>query len=1419
MRKRLISFACLTLLITGLLPSTRSSANPASTSVESSKRVISMKLSQLDKKANLPYTGDIGFVSYLDTIARYAMWIDFLKLDSQRNDSLNIGAAELNQYIKRYEEALKLGNEKFKDKKLGDDNFNLPNDIRVEALTSEISLYLQQILDPIKAEYDKAPDEDARTKIKTKNKNLLKYLYRPIYGVQNELEEINSVIPTVSAGTGDINVNSNNLVDYRRVWEYNPNISALGYLTTDPVFRRLLEYAKEVSTLESGTIGNIALNSSDVLVEKFITNNDDKKELSTAYFAALATSSIYVPFQSHAGDQVFTDTFRALIDKDKKATDEIIDAYTQLKSYKKPLYYRETDSNGNGVGRGYMITLANLVEKVRDNKKIELSLHKGSIKMGEDTNSYEYYNGMNGAIGVGVVKSETNEDKENNSSEENSNNNNGTEAVDKTPERTEISQANVGDPVTNSEDLTEPVLRIGTFGTINLNTALYKNKDVIAANGYGANLKYYRTPETVILNNVFSKNEKVINSLNANNQLLFMNPFGDIVLADDTIIYPGSANFNFYNKGWAYYSNTATVMNFYPSNIITGSLSPDSQEAIFNSPPKDSIGQNIIGYNVNQNGQDAYDTEMEKFRRDPYTAAVFSLDTDHIKTGFTVTQGWDTRVIINGEVVELMNAMKVSYDSGGLLGGIKDWFNEQQSSYFRFYQPYPMKSDSFFPLNYKDKEGIEKAVRIISNNMYLIYMSDKDGQAMESPNDMIDDGFVITNVVLQASNGVTNSGGLLKSISSNASYIFDNQAKLLQKTAADLFEAELNDFGGVEGVIGIKTAYQDTFFGSILGFLRDYYLVVVIAVFLYILIQYMRNSQTFVASIILAALVAGGAYATINWLPIVVPNIYNVVVERMSEKLAYKSLMYKVEQYDQTYGESAKSDNTGRFSKRTTSVDLKTLSESEFNDLCDRQNLDKRKLLSGGAVILDATNGIYLEGKVIKLNVDRLFYTFPITGSAVDVGNGLKQYQLSADKMYSSNIDYYMPYYTIAKNFTDNLNSFARIYQLQRETIAYSGDMEKDSFFVKSFMVSIPFLSPGQYTNEDGSPLTEDPDETLMLMSLQEVFGNELDFLGIRNLLENPDQKSKDTSWYQTAEQNKLLNKKNIDATVKRVNMLAKEFMIDNYYNFQQMSDENIIKVVSLYATMQLNSGLSTPINSVNPITLNFEELSLKDVLTCTLVNDFALFTNSDINLATHITNEYGFLTTVGLIVSLVEIFIIVNLIKYLVPALYLLFLVLMLLKFRSTDTKFNLVKGYLVCTSFIFGAFLVFCGMLSLVELLAGNSFNAIIMIIVCTGILIALADVLLGIMKNFTELGYGEHGTFTNAVFNNTILKLPGIRNLADNFGRGSRKLYNSGLDAYEKYCQSAYDYYDDRNVSRVIKDHDRNYSNSKDRFNERF
>lgn len=1418
MRKRIVSMLGAVIMTLSLIPNLKVNANPWSTSVESSKRVISLKMDDLNKKANLGYQGDMGLLHYVDTITRYSLWIDFLKKDNQRTDSLNMGAGELNEYIERYKATIASGNSRYQNMTVNGNKIEYSEGMSIEQIDSLSASVITSILDKIVEEYKQAGNDEAKqNKVKEDNKNVLKYAYRAVYGIQTELEEIRNVIPISNLGnTPSIDVNNGSLLDYRRVWDYSPSLTNITQISNNEKYIDLLAYAKEVSDLDNSSAININLNNAESLVEKFITGTDNKKELTTAYYAALATSSIYVPFQSHAGDELFTETLRALINKDAKTTDEIINAYSQLKSYKKPLYYRECNNNGEGTGNAYLITLADLVSKVTNDNKVELVIAEGKISMSSDTNTYEYYNGMDDINSSGVVNQEqqNNQNQEDNNGEEQQQSQNQQQQQNKPSDG--FSVADVGTPISNSGLLMEPVLRLGSYNTMGLDPAVYKNNDSISSANFTQAAHRYRTPETIALSNIFSKSQKAINSINPSNQLLFLNSFGDIVLADDTVVFPGSANFNFYNKGWSYYANTAAIMNYYPANLITGAMSPDSKDAIFNKPSSDMIGMEVVGYLTKEDSEKAYLEAMDKFRREPHSLYTFTVDNEHINASITLTQGWDTRVIINNEIIELMNALKPNYNHSGWLGGFKDWWNDATKGNFRYYQPFPIKSDGFFPAGYNITDENLKKARMIATNMYLVYMTDKEGQVLvDGANDMINDDFVIKQILEQASKGLTNATSLFKSVSESAEYLLDNQGKFMTKTAADLFSMELYNFGDVEGVMGIKTAYQDPFFGSVLGFLRDYFWIVIVAIFLFILAQYMRNSAGFFTAIILACLVSFGAYLTINWVPVVVPNLYNLGVERIADDLAFKSLMYKVEQYDKTYGESAKSDSTGRFSKRTTSVDLMTLTDSQFNDLCERQNLDKRALLSGKAIILDATNGVYIEGKVIKLNVDRLFYTFPITGENVDLGNGLLQYQLSADKMYSSNIDYYMPFYSIAKNLTNSVNSFARIYQLQRETIVYSSDMEKDSFFIKNFMVSIPFLAPGVYTKEDGTPLTENPDEALLLMELEEVFGDELDFLGIRGLLETSDQKIKDTLWYQTAEQNKLLNQKNIDATVARVNNLTKEFMIDNYYNFLQMSDENIIKVVSLFASMQFNGGVSNILNAVHPITLNFEELSLKDVLVCTLVDDYSLFTNTDIDLSQHLVNNYGFFTIVGLIIALIEIFIIVNAIKYLVPALYILFLVLLLWKFKTDDDKVPLVKGYLICSAFVFVSFLIFCGMLAVVEKIAGNSFIAFIMVIVCTVILFILLDVLLGIVRNFTELGYGQYGVFSGAVFNNTILKIPGVKQIVAGLNNGGRHLVNRSLDTYERYGHSPYDSLDDRMVNKVLKDHSNNYQDNKSKY----
>lgn len=1445
---RIFSFIIVVAMLSYIIPKSLTSASPWAQSVETSKRTISLKMNDMCNKANIQYAGDSGILYFADVITRYAVWIDFLEKDTQKGNSIELGIAELKDYKDKFLASVSFGKTLFPDGSPSGLKLDLDENDKAETFISKLAKLYDSYLSSIAEKYNSASDEE-KEKIIAENRKQLKYLYKGATGISNEIEEANNMIPASNLkDTININVNAN-LPYYTKVWEYSLSTAELDALFSKDEYSEILTKAMEIASMDDLSTTNIELNNSEDLVEKFITGDEQNKKLTTAYYACLATGATYVPFKSHAGDTVFTTTLSMLINADASTTRDIVDAYTALKKYRKPLYYRDAGKDGTPVGDAKLLTLKDLQTRIENDVNFHLVMGRQKISMNPDTNSFEYYANTETGVGVGIEyntensssqnSNENSNNGENSEGAESSNNSNNTEenksstVKDVENQRTSYSLGSISDAISNEADMTEPVATFGSYKLASTDVSIYKNKELISSLDVFMDgvVAWYMTPETILLKNVFASSQKTLNSLNSESQLLFMNAFGDIVLADETIVLPGASNYTLYNKGWNYYSNTAAVMNFYPRNILNGA-SGYGEEAFFSRPSDEKVGKYLLGYSTWNDGEDEFTESKNLFRRSIYGLSANRLNTSSIDMSLTYTAGWDTKFMINGEPEDLMNSMQVRYENGGVWQNVKNWFNETKLVDLRFLQPYNLSNEPLFPLNYEATDTSLKLARIIASNMYYVYTSDKDGQPlMDGPNDMLDEGRIITDVLMEASNGLTNANAVIKSVNNSIDNIFENQANILTKTLADLFGLQLETYKDVEGVVGLKSAFQEPFFGKVLGLLREYFWIILAVLLLFVIIQYMRNSSGFITAVVMAVLIGIGAYLIINWVPIFIPDTYNKVIERFADDLAFKSLMYKVEQYDKTYGESANSDKTGRFSKRTTSIDLYRLSDAQLKETCEQFNIDESLLLSGNAVILDSLNGLYIEGKDLKVNVDRLFYTLPITGDYVDVGNGVKQYQMTAEKTYSSSLDYYTPFYSIVDNFTNNLNRFGLIYQLQRETIAYNANLEKDSFFVKSFMISAPFLNPGGYYDSDGNIISEDPEEAIILSELAALFGNELDFLGIRTLLENPTSKMEDTLWYMTAKQNGQLTDNRIDTIVKGVNTVTKEFMIKNYYNFMNMSDENIIKTVSLYATMQFNARISSlfagnggsikdilSTNIVSPVTLNFEELSLGDVLTCVLVDDYSLFTNSNLDLVNHLLNDYGFFDLLGLNIVLLEIFLIVNLIKYLIPALYILLMVLFIWKFKSNEDKLNLVKGYGICSLFIFGSFLIFCGTLMVACNLAGNPFIIFFMLIVFSLILICLFDVVLGVLRNFTELGYGYHGNFTSELFRTAAMKVPGVRNLVIGMGRNTRTLTNSAWKSYNRYKQSAtsaYDDLDDGNVVNVIRDHSRNYTDNKSKY----
>ncbi|WP_394863455.1 hypothetical protein, partial [Paraclostridium bifermentans] len=608
--------------------------------------------------------------------------------------------------------------------------------------------------------------------------------------------------------------------------------------------------------------------------------------------------------------------------------------------------------------------------------------------------------------------------------------------------------------------------------------------------------------------------------------------------------------------------------------------------------------------------------------------------------------------------------------------------------------------------------------------------------------------------------------------------------------------------GNVNGVLGIKGAYSDYFLGRVMVYCRTYMPYLVAGGILLVMIRLMTRQISLFQAGIAGVIVVTTSIVFTVYIPIWLPTVFNVANNNLSRNLSYGTVLMKSENYQKVYSDNK--DAKGNTLIETVSMNLAKLNNDDLDYVCGKYDISKDDLASGKGTVINYEAGIFLQGNILKCNVDKLFKNQPIVGSYVSDKKGGVTYEIKAKKMVSSQLDYYTPYHLIVNSFTQRLNDFSSVYDLNRSTLRYD-NMIKDSFMVTSYMDSAVFLAPGDWKKV----LEEENTPPHIIQDLQNKFDNvkehkdPYDFLGLRTFLQKMPKEAKETLWYKTMVQNGYLKDENVmgvdgaKATDKDeeeaitdlvyyVNRHVKKFMIDNAKIFKGMSDENMIKVISLYATNLLSQKAGNWGNELYPMYLNYEELNLCDVLLASYVSDSDRFISTNLDVVNYIFDVYGWFMVIVFGVSVIVTGLLVTICEILVPILYLALGIIMILRFAFNGALSPVIKGYSKCCGVVFLCYTLNCLMISTLSKFSGNVWCIWVQLLFACVLLDTLLRLCFAILTNISELGNSK----MNVVAPSVIQKLGDltVNGAITNF---RYRRYRDG-NFTKKYVASKYDKY---------------------------
>lgn len=1437
---RKLASICLVLLITisNIIPTW---AEPTS-NVTELRTAVENRLSTFNQVDLSKYGGVLGVFHNMKVILSQALWTDFILQDNTLgipDATKNYQKEMLVKRIREFNEAFHQDNEKYKGVTLdissvGDVDGEQLNNFSLSNIVNDIANYSKTYIEGLLK--DKEEDE-----VVTDYKSELRYIYQIVNTCVTEVKTINSLIPAKET-------EKDGLITVEPETPYSPNsLTPLSSLLDDKANAQISKVLRKCQELADDELQEITpdnIDNSKELLDRFYKNGTfTSKELINSYFMIFSASATYEPFVSHVGDDSFVTALRQM-SGETGSDSKLIELFNDAKRYKKPLYYRELDRDGKPKGAAERITLGSFVDYMLKDSSGVLVMPVGVYEQPADSNSYMIYqsnryyytgdesiNNSNSNDSNSNNDSNSSNDSSDNSDSTNANNNNSTggdadnlvtpegisgeEVLPNAPEDTESTDAKSNRQT--KEEWKKSLEDVESFShDMPITNEAYMTSPVF---GWSKTSQYFLG--TVIGRNIVSDVAKV-DKFSKDNGLLFMNCFGDIVTEDDTVIIPGACNSTFYNEEQYYYPYTFAFMKSYPS-IKLGTK-------IFESTNEKDTGKYILAINNNEDG-DSDKTKQEK-EDESLTEQIsgtkltdnndYEIIARKINSMYGLT--YDSQTSLSLKLQATMKQMgdgkpsmltfkhfEFENKDGGWFSGITNWMrdlanNSASSNWLGDGTEMIMVKDLqstysnqtktvLFDTDLEDMQ--DQDLGIVASNFYWGIMSDDQGNMLK-PNEKLNTELLAKEVVPEALNGLQDAVGYAKNTFDYEDMVED-QFNRVTNVLQDIVQSIINTPASVRGVLGLESAYQNPIFGKILVQYKTYIPIIAVLVIVLCIIRYM-NSRTDLgqlAVVVIATLACSIFFTSV--FPVYIPMTYNVAISEMAKDLGYTSLLMKSEDYDNLMQE--KQNSKGEVELHTMSINLYKLNNDDLEYVCDKLNITPADAGNGTAYPLDASNGLYLEGNIVKLNLDKLFGNLPIVGSYKAGNNGKAYYQLEMQKRQSNNVDYYMPYYLITQSFIDKLNDLCKVYELNRSTVKYDR-MVKDSFVVNAYINSAPFLIPGEF---DKMAETIEP---AVLENIKTVFGDTDDWLGLSSFLAEPMENGQDSLWYRTLMQNGFIHddmytlgedsseeaekaREKMNKLISEINYLTKQFILTNQDSFVGMSDENLIKIISLHATLIFNQKVGDRWANLYPMFLNTEELTLNDILVAAYTSNSDRFRSEEMNIVSYITYKYEWFGLIVLLLIVLLTSFSTLVIKLFVPILYVLLFVFSAFKFAGKRQLDSVARGFMKCSLTLLLLFTLNVLGIYLAFKLDGSWTALGIQFLLVFNITDTLLKLIGAVLRDLTNLGDSQFHTVAPWMLQATGMldAMDDLRVKTTNIVKGRKPQYIEGFrdKAYDRFKHS--------------------------------
>lgn len=854
--------------------------------------------------------------------------------------------------------------------------------------------------------------------------------------------------------------------------------------------------------------------------------------------------------------------------------------------------------------------------------------------------------------------------------------------------------------------------------------------------------KYSRAVDnmtTAILQNIISECVSIEKVENKGTRYLYVNPFGDIVTDDGLVIMPGVCNPILFNIEQASYNPyTVAFMNSYPSVLsrsyyfqITNSEDV-GKYAFFANATEDTVtGCSVRMYQITDNKSVNKNTYKPVLSLNP----VFSVESDS---------------------AEILQPEQFVFES------VDKWKNSADALSMDFYEQraivltesVTLDNKSVFPYVVTDDTDYKIALAI-AKSMYN-HLAYDEATGKYTNTGKLNDNYLIQNLILPECFGSNNTNGFAKDSLTEYENFVKNSNSRLTESVIQFSEPFLAKIMDVDGVIGIRSSYEDPILGTITRVLRENWELFGITVLLILVMIFIRRQQDLIRTIILLIFTGGAVYFMVFVAPVYLSILYNAAINNICENLSYEMVGIQAEINDATVENNLMIDSDGNYDSKSASITLYKAGTQQLSGFYASAGVTAAEVTGGNIRVQHPDSGTFFEGDSYKINLNTLFSTLQIVSDAKSV-DGSYIHQIKAKKTVSNNVDYYTPFYNLVDNFITKLNTFAEVYQIPRSTMVYSDGKSKDNYLVYSYVHSLPFLTPGSYElveQEDAAQFIKNYDDLLaenaqITDALQAAFGSNGDWLGCHTIFTQLTEDSKKTLWAQAMQQNGYYdkewnpNEEKINDLIIYINRQTKKFVFNIEPQIGTLSDSTIIKLISLRALVAFTQEVSVFTNYLYPFSINYAEFTLEDVMSCIYTDSYLKYVSCDMNVAQYIAYEFGWVHLIVFDLVTLLTFLFISAINVLIPTLYVIMCVLIIMKLILFDNWQSTMKGYFKSALFIFAIFTIFDATLVGVTHFRGSSVGFYVLLGMTILVISVLITMLLAILHNFMDLGNGMYGS----------------------------------------------------------------------------